>query len=92
MNACKIVEVINGREKGIIDPRYPLADEDIEALISSEVDDITVRRPPVAWGHGESLKIVAAETYLRRNGWVKWDIDPYVWLRPGHKEIRGYTV
>jgi hypothetical protein len=87
MKACKIIEVINGRMKGVIDPRHSLTGQDMEDLIRSGVDDITVRRPPVPLEWIHKIRIDDAETFLRLAGWVKWDVDPYVWLRPGKENI-----
>ena len=88
MKACQFVEVINGRVKGVVDPRYMLTDADMQDLIGSGVDDITVRRPPVPLEWMHRIRILDAEEFLRRAGWVMWDVDPYVWLKPGNKEIK----
>lgn len=83
MKACQIITVINGREKGVIDPRYSLTGGDMQDLVDYGVDDITIRRPPVRFEWIHRIRIDDAETFLRLAGWVQWELDKNVWLRKG---------
>lgn len=89
-DAAFFEEVINGRMKGVIDPMYPVTTEGIDTLISSGVDDITVRQRD---GLLTRINRNEAMQYLMLQGWQRWAYDPCVFLRPGHtgNQKSGHT-
>lgn len=78
MSGCEIIEVINGRLKGVVDPRHTVIAADLIELMDV-VDDITVRRGTELI---HTIRARAAEEILAKSGWVQWEIDHFVWLKP----------
>jgi hypothetical protein len=84
ISGVSIIEVINGRLKGVVDSRHPFTGAELADLVASGVDDITIR--PRSAGedmHKHFMRSYDAERYLAGLGWVQWEIDKCVWLRPG---------
>jgi hypothetical protein len=79
-----IIEVINGRKKGVFDPR---TENDIHLLMDSGVKDITIRNKQ-DYTEEQQKQCLDAMRKLHTAGWKQYLYDKFIWIKPENDSTR----